>query len=83
MSKAADMHGCTVEVSWRDPPYPPTINNLEMVGFVEEAAKGLVGEGGWQPMAVPTMAAEDFGFMARASQPFSRGLLMSTTHGNK
>ena len=64
MTKAADMHGCTVEVTWRDPPYIPTVNNLEMVSFVEEAAKGLVGEDRWQHLAVPTMAAEDFGFMA-------------------
>ena len=66
MTKAADMHGCTVEVTWRDPPYIPTVNNLDMVSFVEEAAKGLVGEDRWQRLAVPTMAAEDFGFMARA-----------------
>ena len=67
MTKAAEMHGCTLEVTWRDPPYIPTVNNLEMVSFVEEAAKGLVGEDRWQRLAVPTMAAEDFGFMARAS----------------
>lgn len=61
------MHGCTVEVTWRDPPYPPTINNLEMADVVEEAAKGLVGEDRWQRLAAPTMAAEDFSFMARKS----------------
>ena len=67
MTKAADMHGCTVEVSWRDPPYIPTVNNLEMVGIMEEAAKGLFGPDRWQRLAAPTMAAEDFGFMARMS----------------
>ena len=67
MTKAADMHGCTVEVAWRDPPYLPTVNNLDMVSIVEEAARGLFGEDRWQRLAAPTMAAEDFGFMARAS----------------
>ncbi len=65
MHKAADMHGCALEVAWRDPPYLPTINNLEMTGFVEEAALGLVGPDRFLRLPVPTMAAEDFGYMAR------------------
>ena len=68
ITKAADMHGCAAEVTWRDPPYIPTVNNLEMVAMVEEAAQGLVGEERWQRLTAPTMAAEDFGFMARASR---------------
>jgi metal-dependent amidase/aminoacylase/carboxypeptidase family protein len=65
MSKAADMHGCALEVTWREPPYLPTINSLEMTGIVEEAAVGLVGPDRFLRLPAPTMAAEDFGYMAR------------------
>ena len=59
------MHGCALEVTWRDPPYLPTINNLEMTGIVEEAALSLVGPDRFLRLPAPTMAAEDFGYMAR------------------
>ena len=73
------MHGCALEVTWRDPPYLPTINNLEMTGIVEEAAVGLVGPDRFLRLPAPIMAAEDFGYMAREflSLPTLRIMLIS------
>ena len=64
MTHAAEMHGCTVEVRWRDPPYLPTINSLEMSNVVEETAKSVLGEDRFQSIGAPTMAGEDFSYMA-------------------
>ena len=64
ITHAAEMHGCTVEVRWRDPPYLPTINSLEMSNVVEETAKSVLGEDRFQSIGAPTMAGEDFSYMA-------------------
>ena len=60
----ARLHGCTAELKWSEQAYIPTINDGRMVAMVEAAAQKLVGSARWQRMAEPTMAAEDFGFLA-------------------
>ena len=60
----AKLHGCTAEVKWSEQAYIPTVNDAKLVSVVEEAAVKLAGADRWQRMAEPTMAAEDFGFLA-------------------
>ena len=60
----AKLHGCTADVKWSDQAYIPTVNDPKVVSMVEEAAGKLVGVDRWQRMAEPSMAAEDFGFLA-------------------
>ncbi|CAL5224261.1 g6919 [Coccomyxa viridis] len=62
----AKLHGCTAEVKWSAQAYIPTVNDAKMVSVVEEAATKLVGADRWQRLAEPTMAGEDFGFLADA-----------------
>ena len=64
------LHGCTATVDWSEQAYPPTVNAAPLVSMVEEVAGKLVGdgEGGgklvWQRIVEPSMAAEDFSFLA-------------------
>ena len=74
ITHAAEMHGCTVEVRWRDPPYLPTINSLEMSNVVKETAKSVLGEDRFQSIGAPTMAGEDFSYMASALHSCSLAL---------
>ncbi len=60
----AKLHGCTADVKWSEQAYIPTVNDAKMVSVVEEAARKLVGVDRWQRLAEPTMAGEDFGFLA-------------------
>ena len=60
----ARLHGCTADVKWSEQAYIPTVNDPKVVSIVEEAAGKLVGVDRWQRMAEPSMAAEDFGFLA-------------------
>lgn len=60
----AKLHGCTADVKWSDQAYIPTVNDPKVVTMVEEAAEKLAGAQMWQRMAEPSMAAEDFGFLA-------------------
>ena len=63
----ARLHGCTADLKWSEQAYIPTINDGRMVAMVEAAAQKLVGAARWQRMVEPTMAAEDFGFLAGAA----------------
>ena len=63
----AKLHGCTADLKWSEQAYIPTVNDKRMVAMVEAAAQKLVGGARWQRMAEPTMAAEDFGFLAGAA----------------
>ena len=63
----AKLHGCTADLKWSEQAYIPTINDKRMVAMVEAAAQKLVGSARWQRMVEPTMAAEDFGFLAGAA----------------
>ena len=60
----AKLHSCTADLKWSEQAYIPTVNDARVVARVEEAARKLVGAARWQRMAEPTMAAEDFGFLA-------------------
>ena len=61
--------GCTADVDWMEavhPYYPPLVNDAATAAFVETTAAELLG-----PQAVigdvePTMAGEDFAFIAQA-----------------
>ena len=63
----AKLHGCIAELKWSDQAYIPTVNDAKLVSLVEEAAGKLVGIDRWHRLAEPTMAAEDFGFLAGPS----------------
>ncbi len=65
----AEVHGCKAEVRWSEQAYGATVNAPEMVGLVEGAAKQLVGASRWQRLPEPTMAAEDFSFLAGVHPP--------------
>ena len=67
-----------MEVRWRDPPYLPTINSLEMANVVEETAKSVLGEDRFQRIGAPTMAGEDFSYMASELQSCSSALCFFT-----
>lgn len=64
MKKTAEAHGCILEVSWREPPYPPTVNAATTFDLVERIAIQLVGDK-WQRLPYPSMGGEDFSFLAR------------------
>lgn len=61
---SAQLHGCTASVAWSEQAYGPTVNAPEMVALVEGVARQLVGSSRWQRLLEPTMAAEDFSFLA-------------------
>ena len=63
----AKLHGCSAELKWSDQAYIPTVNDAKLVSLVEEAAGKLVGIDRWHRLAEPTMAAEDFSFLAGPS----------------
>ena len=62
----AAAHRCPFTIQWEPQPYAPTINDAAAVAMVA----GVVGEMGggvsYADLPEPTMAAEDFGFMAAA-----------------
>ena len=62
----AQVHGCKAEVRWSEQAYGATVNDPEIVGLVEGVAEQLVGASRWQRLLEPTMAAEDFSFLAGA-----------------
>ena len=64
ISATAEAHGCTTELQWGDTAYGPTINAREMVAHVEAAALSMGQRATWLHMEEPTMAAEDFSFIA-------------------
>ena len=66
ITATAETHGCTAELRWGDVAYGPTVNARAMVARVEAAAQGLGNGVQWLEMEAPTMAAEDFSFMAGA-----------------
>ena len=68
----AALHGCAASVDWSEQAYPPTVNAAPLVALVEEVAGKLGGSGAgeaavklaWQRIVEPSMAAEDFSFLA-------------------
>ena len=65
----ARLHGCTADGKWSEQAYIPTVNDAKVVSIVEEAAGKLARVDRWQRMAEPSMAAEDFGFLAGQTKP--------------
>ena len=66
ITATAEAHGCTAELKWGDVAYGPTVNARAMVARVEAAAQGMGNGVRWLHMEEPTMAGEDFSFMAGA-----------------
>lgn len=64
MTKTAEAHGCSLEVHWREPPYPPTVNDKQVSQRVSQIATQLVGQK-WLQLEQPSMGGEDFSFLAR------------------
>ena len=62
----AELHGCTASVRWSEQAYGPTVNAPELVSLLEGVAGQLVGSDRWHRLPEPTMAAEDFSFLAGA-----------------
>ncbi len=71
----ARAHGCEAGVEWEAQPYAPTHNDGRLVALLEGVAGGLIGAGSpalpsvtaYTDLPEPTMAAEDFGFLAQAA----------------
>lgn len=63
-------YGCTAEVDWMEnshPYYPPVVNNVAVTDFVSDVAASLLGgEDKVVRDVEPTMAGEDFSFIANA-----------------
>jgi IAA-amino acid hydrolase len=57
----AAAHGCSVEVQWSDRQYIPTVNHAGMAQLVRHVAGELST---FEPLQEPSMAAEDFSFLA-------------------
>ena len=64
ITKTAEAHGCGLEIDWRQPAYPPTVNDKDVTDEVERLAKELVGDK-WLRLEKPSMGGEDFSFLAR------------------
>ena len=60
-------HRCNGSVGWKEREYGATRNDASLVNLVEAAAGGISGAR-WLRLEAPTMAAEDFSFMAGAAQ---------------
>lgn len=60
----AAAHGCKAELSWSAQAYGPTANNKNMADLVLRAGQGLIDAERVRLLEEPTMAAEDFGFLA-------------------
>lgn len=61
--------GCLAEVDWMQeshPYYPPLVNDAGMADFVADTAESLFGAKNIIRDVEPTMAGEDFAFIARA-----------------
>ena len=65
------LHGCTTEVAFSPDPYPPTVNDAQLVdAFVARAAgEAAAGGAGVTRVDAPCMAAEDFAFYGAAGVP--------------
>ena len=69
ISATALAHGCTSEVDWMEkihPYYPPLVNDQWAANFMSTVAGELLGNENIVPDVEPTMAGEDFSFIARA-----------------
>lgn len=62
----AAAHRCTFTIEWEPQPYAPTVNDGGTVALVAATVGALGGGVRFQDLPEPTMAAEDFGFMAEA-----------------
>ncbi|KAK9836327.1 hypothetical protein WJX81_005563 [Elliptochloris bilobata] len=60
----AKAHGCMVALRWGNTAYGPTVNARAMVAHVQAAVQSLGSEATWTALEEPTMAAEDFSFIA-------------------
>ena len=68
IESVAAVHGCTVAFRWSDQAYGPTVNSREVVDIVQKAGAGLLGQERVTLLEEPTMAAEDFSFLAGGSR---------------
>ena len=64
----AAVHGCKAELQWSDQAYGPTVNSKEVVSIVQRAGEALVGHERVLLLEEPTMAGEDFSFLAGEGQ---------------
>lgn len=64
VKRSVELYGCTATISWPQIAYPPTINDAHLTAMVETVARNLVGPDKWQTAPAPSMAAEDFSWLA-------------------
>lgn len=63
IKQTAALHGCSAaNISWQRRPYPPVVNDAKMADLVADVA-GRLAKFEW--LDEPSMAAEDFSFMAQ------------------
>lgn len=63
----ARAHRCSFAIEWEPQPYAPTVNDGATVALVAATVGAMGGGVAWRDLPEPTMAAEDFGFMAAAA----------------
>lgn len=60
----ARIHGCSASIAYPQTTYPPTVNDGQLLAMVGKVAEELVGAENWQIAEGPSMAAEDFAWLA-------------------
>lgn len=75
VTSIAASYGCSAKIQWADIPYIPTVNAREMVEELEEVVGILVGKSHFVHLDEPSMAAEDFSFLAGMPSLVPWGLL--------
>eukprot|EP00873_Tetraselmis_striata_P002422 jgi/Tetstr1/422686/TSEL_013484.t1 len=62
----AAAHRCTASLNWSAVPYDALVNDAAMARLTLSAAARMMGSGAVLELEAPSMAAEDFGFLAGA-----------------
>jgi metal-dependent amidase/aminoacylase/carboxypeptidase family protein len=64
VTSVAAAYGCAAKIQWSETPYIPTVNSREMVERLQDVALRLVGKPRFLLLDEPSMAGEDFSFLA-------------------
>ena len=73
----AALYKCTASITYPQITYPPTMNDAQLVSMVGTVAESLVGPSSWQISDQPSMAAEDFAWLASAPLSFTCAMTAS------
>lgn len=79
----AAAHRCTASLNWSAVPYDALVNDAAMARLTLSAAARMMGSGAVLELEAPSMAAEDFGFLAGARLPPAARDTRDSTHKKK